>query len=119
MELHGYDLTGMEVDHKDGNGLNNVLGNLRVVEKQTNLENQRKYKSNSSNVTGVDWHTNKKDGTTSAVARWNENGKQRSKFFSTRKYGLLPAFSLACVARAKAVADLNADGRDYTLRHGT
>lgn len=115
MELHGHTLSEVdEVDHEDGDGFNNKYSNLRVVSKEVNLHNQRMYKSNSSGVTGVDWHKSKKCGTTSAVARWNEGGKQKSKFFSTRRYGLLLAFQKAIEFRKEALQQMPT----YTPRHG-
>lgn len=42
-----------EVDHEDGNGLNNCWGNLRVVNRQLNAQNYRKRKDNTSGCPGV------------------------------------------------------------------
>jgi len=44
------------IDHKDGNGLNNQLSNLRVVTASQNLMNIRKRSSNISKYKGVTWH---------------------------------------------------------------
>jgi hypothetical protein len=46
-----------EVDHQDGNGLNNVWTNLRDVTPAGNCKNLRKYASNKSGCTGVCWDT--------------------------------------------------------------
>lgn len=57
MFLEGHNIENKKIDHKDGNGLNNQVENLRVV---TNTENQRnsiKYKNNKSGYKGV--HLNK------------------------------------------------------------
>lgn len=45
-----------EVDHVDGNGLNNSWRNLRSVTHQENGRNRRKPKNNTSGYTGVHWH---------------------------------------------------------------
>lgn len=47
---------GMQIDHEDGNGLNNSLSNLRLVSLNENLKNKSKYSNNSSGCTGVSWH---------------------------------------------------------------
>lgn len=44
---------GEEVDHKDGNGLNNQRYNLRVTNRFGNSQNRRTPKNNSSGVKGV------------------------------------------------------------------
>lgn len=45
-----------EIDHKDGNGLNNRLSNLRDVTHETNMQNQRRAHSGSkSGLLGAHW----------------------------------------------------------------
>lgn len=46
---------GMDVDHKDGNGLNNVRDNISVVPHAINMLNQKKHKSLSSEYKGVSY----------------------------------------------------------------
>jgi hypothetical protein len=50
---------GMEVDHKDGNGLNNVRDNLRLCTHQQNLFNRRKNRSSTTGYKGVTQHRGK------------------------------------------------------------
>lgn len=42
-----------EVDHKDGNGLNNQRNNIRLCSSQQNQANQRKHRDSSSPYKGV------------------------------------------------------------------
>jgi len=44
-----------EIDHEDGNGLNNCWRNLRQVTSQVNNQNNRLYSSNRSGHPGVRW----------------------------------------------------------------
>jgi hypothetical protein len=43
----------MDVDHIDGNGLNNIFDNLRVVSRSANCKNCKSFSSNTSGVNGV------------------------------------------------------------------
>lgn len=44
-----------EIDHKDGNGLNNTRGNLRIATHQQNACNRRLPSHNTSGHRGVSW----------------------------------------------------------------
>jgi hypothetical protein len=63
-----------QVDHKDGNGLNNCRGNLRPCTQAQNLRNQSKSLGLSSQFKGVSWFK--------PVRKWRAyvslNGKQHS-----------------------------------------
>lgn len=43
----------INIDHIDGNGLNNKWSNLRSVSHSVNGKNQKKHKTNTSGVSGV------------------------------------------------------------------
>jgi len=48
-------MPGMEVDHIDGDTLNNTRANLRACTRTQNSYNQRKRKDNKSGYKGVSW----------------------------------------------------------------
>ena len=76
--LHnGYLTKKKEVDHKDGNSLNNNVDNLREVTKEQNNQNSKISKNNTSGHKGVYW--NKASG--KWMVRINVNGK--SYYFGT------------------------------------
>lgn len=47
---------GIEIDHKDGNGLNNQRSNLRICTRGQNNQNRGKPDNNTSGLKGVYWH---------------------------------------------------------------
>lgn len=51
--IHGGDLTGLEIDHENGDRLDNRIANLRAVPKAENAKNKRMSSRNASGVTGV------------------------------------------------------------------
>lgn len=109
---------GMQIDHIDGNGLNNKLSNLRVVDNTINSRNQRMRSHNTSGVNGV-YLFRHKNGLLYWVAQWYTIDKlKKSKFFSCKKYGEDEAFKLACIHREEMFIQLIVDGAGYTERHG-
>lgn len=46
----------LQVDHKDGDGLNNQKSNLRLCTQKQNSANQRRHKNNSTGFIGVTTH---------------------------------------------------------------
>lgn len=61
-----------EVDHENGNGLDNRQCNLRLVTKGVNMKNKRRYKNNVSGYCGVAFRASRD----SWRARINVNGKE-------------------------------------------
>jgi hypothetical protein len=110
------------IDHTRGY----ELGNMRWATDFQQARNKGKSSNNTTGVTGVGWddklHPNKKSTTLYAVAQWKiiENGKKKfgKKCFSVKKYGLLPAFAMACAHREQMITELNAQGYGYTENHG-
>lgn len=51
---HGY--LPNEIDHIDGNTLNNKIQNLREATRSQNMANKKRYSSSVSGVKGVSWH---------------------------------------------------------------
>lgn len=60
---------GMDVDHRDGDGLNNADDNLRVCTSTQNKANRSKQKNNKSGFKGVRWH--ERDGGYEANIQFN------------------------------------------------
>lgn len=57
--LHTGQFPEFDLDHKDGDGLNNRLDNLRLSVGGINLQNKARYSSNTSGHTGVSWSKQK------------------------------------------------------------
>lgn len=51
---------GMEIDHVNGDGLDNRRENLRVCTSAENGRNRRRYKNNTSGFKGVAWQAERK-----------------------------------------------------------
>jgi hypothetical protein len=56
LEYHGSDLTSGEVDHVNGDGLDNRKSNLQIVSHAENIRKSRVQKNNTSGFRGVSWH---------------------------------------------------------------
>jgi len=61
--MHNHDIhDGMQIDHIDGNRMNNDISNLRCVTHQDNTKNSSLRSDNRSRVVGVSWFK--------ATSRW-------------------------------------------------
>ena len=92
-----------DVDHEDGNGLNNRWSNLRAVTFAENQKNKRLPANNVSGTVGVSWH--KRDSNWDA--RIVVNGKYKHLGYFDNKED-------AIAARKKAESELG-----YHPNHGT
>ena len=91
-----------EMDHWDGDGLNNRLSNLREVTSQENQHNRRMSIRNTSGVTGVYWDKSRQ--------KWH------AKIMVARKNIYLGCFdSLQDAATVRERANLK---YGFTARHG-
>ena len=89
---------GLEIDHIDGNGLNNARENLRVATAAQNKQNRKMQKNNASGLKGASWH--KGDKKWQAVISFN--GK-------SRYLGMFETKEDAHGAYCKASADLHGE----------
>lgn len=84
---------GEEVDHIDGNGLNNRRSNLRLASRTQNNQNKRRYCNNRSGYKGVHW--NKQRG------KWQADIRVNGKLKYLGRYSLPEdAYAAYCVAAA-------------------
>ena len=91
---HYGSLPGHQIDHIDGNGLNNSIENLRDVTAAENAKNRRLNSNNTSGRVGVVWHK--------ASQKWIAQIKIKGKPYHL---GVFKRFDLACVARSQAEKD--------------
>ena len=102
IHVHGEWPNG-EIDHINGDGLDNRLANLRVVSHADNNRNQKLHKTNSTGVAGVSWSK----GAGKWMARISAHGK-------TKYLGVFEKFDDAVVARRAAETKFG-----YHQNHGT
>ena len=111
------------IDHTKGY----ERGNMRWATDFQQARNKGKMKNNTTGVTGVSWDDkvfpNGKNSTLYACVQWKEydsdgNQLSRTKRFSAKKLGLLPAFAEAVKFRKWVVQHLRDQGYEYAENHG-
>ena len=90
---------GYEIDHKDGDKLNNLDDNLRICTHTDNMKNKKKYKNNTSGFTGVTWHKRDK--------KWEANIKQEYLGHFNTKEEAARAYNAAAIKYFGEFAVLN------------
>lgn len=90
------DDNNMLVDHIDGNGLNNIKSNLRIVTPSENSRNRMVSSRNTSGIVGVSWNDKQNQWRVQIIDNQN---KIKTKSFSANKYGFEEAKSMAISQR--------------------
>ena len=89
-----------EVDHIDGNPLNNAKDNLRKVTLKVNQQNKPTPTTNTSGVMGVNWDKNKLKWRTEV--RWTDSSGSRQRKF----LGYFDSIHEAAEVRKQALSEL-------------
>lgn len=92
---NGVDPVGFDIDHIDGNGLNNSPKNLRIATRAENMRNRGKNKNNTSGSKGVYWHKQRQ--------KWLAAIKINGRF---KSLGLFSSTSEAAAAYESASREL-------------
>ena len=92
-----------EIDHFDGDGLNNVWSNLREVSRSVNNKNHRKQRNNTSGIAGVSWMDR-----LSKFRSYGTNGNRKQINLGTH-YSI---FEAACARKSWELS------LEFTERHG-
>lgn len=111
---HGALGRDLDVDHWDGDGLNNCIGNLRAVTRAVNQRNRGVGRKNVLGCVGVT--EDLRAG--SFVATWSRlDGTQGKERFYVRDHGRILAFDLAVKFRQDKINELQNQGAGYSARH--
>lgn len=97
------ELKNKEIDHIDGNGLNNQIKNLRICSHAENLKNLTIYKNNTSQYKGVSWHKHSKKW----YAYIRINGTLKSLGYFSNKIDAAKIYNTAAIKYFGEFAKLN------------
>lgn len=92
-----------DIDHIDGDGLNNRFKNLRAVSRSVNARNQVRRRSNKSGISGVSW------------CNAYSTGKRWRVVVANQERGRFETLLDAVAERFRAMREIGG----YTDRHGT
>jgi len=101
----------MQIDHIDGNGLNNQRNNLREVTNSQNQWNRKVQKGGSSKYKGVYWY--KRDGEWYAHIKFNKKQKYLGHF--TSEIEAAKAYDRAAIKYFGEYACANFPKSDYGI----
>ncbi len=91
--------------------------NVIWADQSTQNRNRRRFRNNSSGVTGVSLR--ERSGSTYYIAGWLDlNGIEHRRSFSGNKYGDELALFMACQCREHQIELLNLKGAGYSEKHG-
>lgn len=107
-------ITGLFIDHVDGNRSNNKISNLVLTDRYGNARNQKKNTKNKTGVTGVNYSEKYRE----YVVTWRENGINRKKHFKVDDTNKNEIFKIACEFRKNKLIELASLGFHYAERHG-
>lgn len=100
-QILGVDDPAIEIDHKDGNGLNNTKDNLRTCTKSQNCANRGLRSDNLSGFKGVSW----------AYGKWRTRITVEQKIIHIGRYSDIieaaEAYNIAAVKYFGEFANLN------------
>jgi hypothetical protein len=94
---------GYQVDHEDGNGLNNQRSNLRPATAAQNQGNQKRPRNNTSGYKGVSWHKRRSKWT----AKIGVSGKRLNLGYFDDPAEAARAYDAAAIAHFGEFARLN------------
>lgn len=102
------------IDHIDGNGLNNRIENLRLVDMAGNARNRKLRCDSTTGVVGVSFQPSLER----YIAHYTDTeGVQHLKYFYCKKLGASQALKAASTWRDEKIREANAAGAGYTARH--